>query len=386
MRILILFISILAVLKINAQEHWTSSFVDSITYQYYLEGNWDKVIETGKSAVNQGIDFKFLQQRMGYAYYLKSDFYKSMLHYEKALKFDPSDQGSIQCGKLSPENKRNNHLTAIRPVNALDYEYNYQWNNELNRSDPNYQRIGISSDLGYSFNVYQTFSKFQQNSDYSDSDNEYRSSIQQDEYYVLASKSLSANFGVDVGFHSVKTTIHTDVWVLTLNELTQTETPLTYNGKLWFGDLHYKWNRIHLGISSSYLDMDYNHIIQGGAHLGLAIPGRNNLFLNNSVYLMNDDNDQWVVTKHSIGMVLFKKFWMELSKTFGDQNNFVDLKGMYVFNSFDPTLSKTGLSVFWFATPHFTVFSNYSLETKENTYLNKNYQQNSISGGIVWKL
>lgn len=403
MRILTLLVLMLAFLEVKAQETWTIAYVDSITFQSYLEGDWNQVIEIGKSAVIKGIDFKYLQQRMGYAYYLKSDYYASMRHYENALQYDPSDQGSLlylyyagletgnnayaryYARKLSAENKMNNHLKAFRPVSALDYEYNYQWNKELNRSNPQYQRIGLKTDLGYSLNVYQSISKFQQNADYADTYNDYRSTILQNEYYLLVSKSFNANFGVDIGYHSMKTTINTDVWDLTLNELTEKYAPLIYNGKLLFGDLHYKWNRIHLGMSASYLNLDYNHVLQSGAHLGISIPGRHNLFINNSFYLLNDDYDQWMVTKHSIGMLFFKKYWVELSKTFGSQNNFVDLNGMYIYNSFDPTLTKTGLSLFWYANRHFTLYSSFSLETKQNIYLLNNYQQNSLTGGIIWK-
>ena len=41
--------------------------IDSITYQHYLAGEWDELIETGKTALERGIDFKWLQQRLGYA-------------------------------------------------------------------------------------------------------------------------------------------------------------------------------------------------------------------------------------------------------------------------------------------------------------------------------
>lgn len=403
MRVLTLMILLMTVSAVDAQKVWTPAYVDSMTYHYYVEGNWDEVVKMGKSAVNQGTDFKYLQQRMGYAYYLKSDYYASMRHYEKALKYDSNDQTSLLYlyyaglesgnaayaryygGKLSADNKRNNHLKTLRPVSILDLEYNYQWNNQLNRSNPQYKRIGISTDLDYSLSVYQTFSKFDQKASYTDAYNDYRSTILQDEYYVLVSKLLTANFGIDVGYHAVKTTINTDVWDLALNELSETSAPVTYSGKLWIGNLHYKWNRLHLGVSASSLTFDYNHILQTGANIGLALPGKAKMFLNNSIFLMNDDNDQWVVSKHSIGLLFFKKYWLELSKTFGSLNNFVDLNGMYVYNSFDPTLAKTDLSLFWYANPHLTFFSCFSLETKLNSALLTNYSQNSLTGGIVWK-
>lgn len=378
--------------------------MDSATYQSYLNEDWNKVIDTGKKAVQQGIDFKYLQQRLGYAYYQKRDFYASMRHYEQALKLDPTDQGTLTylyfagletgntayaryfAGQFSAENKMNFHEQAVRPVSGVDFEYNYQWNKELNRSNPNYQRLGLSTDLGYTTTLYQTVSKFRQDADYTDAYNDYRSNIVQNEYDVLLSKQFNANFGLDLGYHYLHTKFHTETYDLTLKEVTETLDTLSYHGNLWFAGLHYKWNRFHVGLNASYLGMEYNHVLQTGVNVGFAFPGSHNLFLNNSVWLMKDDYDQWLVSKHSLGLLLGRKIWLEAYKTFGNLTNFTDLNGLYVYNSFDPTLARVGGSLFWYATPHITVFSNYALETKQNTFLLQQYQQQSLSGGILWKL
>jgi hypothetical protein len=404
MRPLILLISILALTSVKAQNSTRLAFVDSVTYQCFLNDDWNTLIQIGQQAVNQGIDFKYLEQRIGYAYYQKRNFYASMHHYEKALKYDPTDQGTLtylyfsgletgntayaRCWaeKFTTENKMNYHQKALRPVSGLDYEYNYQWNSELYRSNPSYQRIGISTDLGYTLSLYQTLSRFKQDASSADDYNDYRSNILQNEYYVLLSKQFTANLGLDVGYHYLFTKFHTEIFDRTLQEVTEALDTLSYHGNLWFAGLHYKWNRFHFGLNSSYMSMEYNHVLQTGLNVGFALPGTHNLFLNNSLWVMKDDYDQWLVSKHSLGLLLVKKFWLEGYQTFGNLTNFTDLNGMYVYNSFDPTLSRTGLSLFWYATPHLTLFSNYTVETKNNTFLNHDYQQNSLTGGILWKL
>jgi hypothetical protein len=341
---------------------------------------------------------------LGYAYYQKRNFYASMQHYEQALKWDPTDQGTLTylyfagletglpayaryfAGKFSAENKMNYHQRTFRPVSGLDVEYNYQWNNELYRSNPHYQRLGLSTDLGYSLSLYQTVSRFQQDASSADDYNDYRSNILQNEYFVLLSKQFNAHFGLDVGYHYLFTKFHTETFDRTLQEVTETLDTLSYHGNLWFAGLHYKWNRFHFGLNASYLTMEYNHVLQTGVNVGFAIPGSHNLFLNNSVWVMKDDYDQWLVSKHSLGMLLGRQFWVEAYKTFGNLTNFADLNGLYVYNSFDPTLSRTGLSLYWYATPHITVFSNFTMETKQNTFLLQHYQQNALTGGILWKL
>ena len=66
--------------------------IDSITYQHYLAGEWDELIETGKTALERGIDFKWLQQRLGYAWFVKGNYYNSKKHYRQSLHFDPKDE------------------------------------------------------------------------------------------------------------------------------------------------------------------------------------------------------------------------------------------------------------------------------------------------------
>ena len=83
----LLLVSVMA----RAQQPVTFLSVDSTTYQCYLTGDWDKLIDTGKAALGQGIDYKRLRQRMGYAWFAKGDFYASESQYEKALVFDESD-------------------------------------------------------------------------------------------------------------------------------------------------------------------------------------------------------------------------------------------------------------------------------------------------------
>lgn len=404
MRTIALCLSLLACTLLQAKAAWTPAQVDSLTYGLYLAEDWGQLIQTGHEALKQGIDFKFLEQRIGFAYYQKRDFYASMRHYEQALVFDKHDQGTLTylyysgletgntayaryyAGLLSTESKWNLKLKAFQPVNGLDAEYNYQTNTEAYRSNTNYQRLGIGTDLGYSWSLYQTVDRFQQSATSGDAYNEYRSLILQDAYYGLLSKQFNPHFGLDLGYHYLRTKFSTDIYDLSLREVTETVDTLAYHGQLYFAGLRYKWNRWHLGLTSSYLTLEYNHVLQTGLQVGFAFPGSHNLFLNNSLWLLHDDNDQWLVSKHSLGILLGKKYWLEGYKTFGSLKNFADLNGLYVYNSFDPTLSRQGLSLFWYATPHWTFFGNYSFEIKQNTYLLQQYNQQSFTGGLLWKL
>ena len=75
-----------------ADEKITLAYIDSVSLHYFQVGNWDELINTGKLAEENNINFKWLQQRVGYALFNKKQYYKSMQHYENALAFDKNDE------------------------------------------------------------------------------------------------------------------------------------------------------------------------------------------------------------------------------------------------------------------------------------------------------
>ena len=64
-----------------AQNKMSFESVDSITYRQYINNEWDSLIAVGKIAFNNNIDFKYLRQRVGYAYFMKADYYASQKHF-----------------------------------------------------------------------------------------------------------------------------------------------------------------------------------------------------------------------------------------------------------------------------------------------------------------
>ena len=53
--------------------------VDTLTYKYYLAEDWDKLINAGDKAINDGIDYYYLRMRMGIASYEKRKYTNSLL-------------------------------------------------------------------------------------------------------------------------------------------------------------------------------------------------------------------------------------------------------------------------------------------------------------------
>ena len=65
---------------------------DSLSYQYYLKGEWNKLITLTNVAFDEGLDSKFMRQRAGYAYFMTGDYTSAGIEYKKALVFDQQDE------------------------------------------------------------------------------------------------------------------------------------------------------------------------------------------------------------------------------------------------------------------------------------------------------
>ena len=92
--ILLLLISLTSI--INAQKSSDFRSVDSLTFMYYNSGDWGRLIDTGKKALNEGINYKFLRQRLGYAYFAREDYFDAGHQFEKSLKFDSYNEFTLK--------------------------------------------------------------------------------------------------------------------------------------------------------------------------------------------------------------------------------------------------------------------------------------------------
>lgn len=108
-------------LSAQYRQYYTYSELDSITYKYYIERNWDKVLYYGNIALDQRIDYNYLRTRMGDASLEKGNYSEATKHYSRALVLDEySDYSKAQkykALKLMGKNDRA-HLfyKNFRPV------------------------------------------------------------------------------------------------------------------------------------------------------------------------------------------------------------------------------------------------------------------------------
>ena len=74
-----------------SQAQQTTTSVDKVTYELWLEQDWDALIETGNRALDNGFDFYYLRYRLGIAYYQKQNYHRAGEHFQKAFEMNDGD-------------------------------------------------------------------------------------------------------------------------------------------------------------------------------------------------------------------------------------------------------------------------------------------------------
>lgn len=385
---LILFMLLTPVL-VHAQDKPDFISVDSTTFRYYNSGNWNKLIEAGKDAIASGVDYKFLRQRLGYAYFSKGDYFNSRAQFEKALTHDSYDNFTLEylyysylntgkeeysgiiASKLNSELKNKLTLTPFKPVESIEFEYSYKFSGSVLRSDPQYYRIGIYSKLGYRLGLYQSFSKYTQNLRLQQTGMTAGISVRQPEYYAQLNWNASGKLILRAAYHFINTNSGN----------------LTLNSNLFLIAAAPDFNRFTLETYGSLLNIEGNLTYQAGLQAGYVFPVKTDFYIKGKASYLQQTGSRNFIYNSVAGLKLFKGTWLEGSTTFGRMNGYNDFNGLYVYNTYDPIISRSGGTLFYYIGKKIVVWLNYSFEKKE-FYENSSFRYNQYSylGGIKWKL
>ena len=370
-------------LLLKSQENITFQQVDSLTYQYFIKGNWKELINLSKKYEPMGIQSKVLFQRAGYAYFMTADYTMAREQYEKALKFDLGDQVTLEylyyCGlnlgsqesaryyaqNLFPETQKRLGIASFKAVDELDAELNYKSNDATTRSDPFYYRVGVSTQLGYRLSLYQAVSYYGQTID--------GNLAKQPEYFALLKWAMSPNIVLKGAFHGINSKIGI----------------YNYPAYLGFLGISSQIKRINLEGNASVLSLDTATVQQYGVQARLVLPGRSGVYITSGISGITESGSSRAIFSQSVGLKCIKNLWAEGNVTLGNLNNYNNLNALYVYNSYDPTVFRTGMTLFYQLNQHIALIGNFTYDKKEfgnNLNNNQYYNQLSISGGIKWKL
>ena len=144
----------------------------------YKSEDWNNLIKLGTEAIDHNIDYKYLRQRLGLAFFSTGDYVKARKHFEKALSFDSFDTftlvylyytylNTVQAeyagyftSKMPQDIRKSLSIKSFQPVESIDFEYNFKFAGTTLRSNPQYFHFGINSRLGLRLGLYQMFSNY----------------------------------------------------------------------------------------------------------------------------------------------------------------------------------------------------------------------------------
>ena len=354
---------------------------DSLTYQYYLKGEWKNLIALSKQAFNQKIDSKFMRQRAGYAYYMTGDFTAAEIQFQQALTFDRADEftqeylyfaalnrGSensrLFAENLSEETLNKLEIKPFNPVGLVDTEFNLKTNNSESRSNQLYYRFGIGTDLGYRLSLYQAVAFLKQDV----SNVLYR----QPEYVAMLKWNLSPSWRLKATYHYLYTN----------------DGYTAYPGNLGLLALSTQINRFSLEGSGSLLKSPFATTSQVQLQAGVVLPGKSNFYLTSSLAGIAEEGVARLIFSQTAGLKCTEKLWAEGNITLGNLKNYNTFNALYIYNSADPSIFRTGCSLIYFAGKHLSLVGNFTFDQLqiENSTVISNYYQYSFSGGIKWRL
>jgi hypothetical protein len=376
-------------ISLNAQKSKDFNYVDSLTYSYYNSGNLDSLIKLGKEAIASEIDYKYLRQRIGYASFVQGNYSRAKFNFEKALEFDSYDQFSLEYlyysflntgkgdyagsleKKLSPDLKKNLLLKPFKLIEAIDIEYSYKFAGTVSRSDPQYIRLGISTKLGYKLSLYQSASGYKQIVTTLQNGRIKENSFNQPEYYVLLKWNPTQKLIFKGGYHFVNTI---------------SGTTSTF-GNMFVGafSTDFKWYSFEA--TGSVFNKGVENVYQAGGKVGFLFPGRSNITLASSLSGLYHQNGNNLIFSQMAGIRVVKKVWLEGNVMFGNMTDYNDYCGLYLYNSYDPVVFRSGATLIFYAGNKVSLWANYGYEKK--AYYENNsfyYNQFSFTGGIRWKL
>jgi len=374
---------------LNAQNSKDYDYIDSLTYSYYNTGNWNSLIKLGKEAIDADMDYKYLRQRIGYAMFVQGNYSEAKFNFEKALEFDSYDQFSLEYlyysflntgkadyagsieKKLDPDLKKKLLLKPFIPIEAIDIEYSYKFAGTVSRSDPQYIRLGISTRLGYKLSLYQSVSGYKQIIKTLQDFRVSKISYSQPEYFVLLKWNPTEKLIFKGGYHFVNTI---------------SGTSSTF-GNMFVGAVSTDFKWYSLEANGSVFDKGVETVYQAGGKVGFLFPGRSNITLASSVSGLFHQGENNLIFNQMAGIKVVKKVWLEGNVSFGNMTDYNDYCGLYLYNSYDPIVFRSGATLIFYAGDKVSLWANYGYEKK--AYYENNsfyYNQFSFTGGLRWKL
>ncbi|WP_426581043.1 tetratricopeptide repeat protein [Mucilaginibacter sp. R-33] len=387
-KLTLLFALLFAVLVSHAQDH-KLAVADSTAEQLYDAGDWKQLISFVNNAVADNADSPALRFKCGYAYMLTGSYKAAISQFNRVLLKDPHNTTARLYAYYCNTYINNNstafynashldtatlHAIKLSPFSLTDavLESGIKLPNNHERDNGFFERAGIGLRLSWRLQLDQSFMFFKQNifrSGYIDYNNQTGKTDRQLEYYAKAKYSLTNSLSLLGAYHYLHTSYRNNI----------------YQSNLGLFGVKYDTRYVDLQADVNFGKLITKTLKQYDARVDFYPLGNLNLYTIGKASVSNLSGAHSFIYSQSIGFKVLDKTWLETAAAFGDQDDYLDADGLYVYNAIDPTKFKCGESVFYQLGNHALLNLNYFYEKKTDIYRAVNYNQNSVTLGITWK-
>jgi len=441
--VVFVFIGIVNFTLFSQEQRWKESVVDSITYQLYSTGKFKSLIQEGTSAIQHDVDFYYLRLRLGEAYYYERQPLLALVHFKKALEFQPLDvyakkwlvevyallgwaeeaktllatldvtTQQLNAYKIGKEKLINIEAGVQIPSFTSSQETTQEYV-EKNKMDAiYYQQIGCKFPLSNRVNIYTGFSSIKihrnQSFIYKDlylydlagnlnttiKEKNFISNLQQDQLYVGVTLLLPNEWRMQVGLNdfTIQQTLTTASYQgLSLME---SQTSDTYSNRY---QTKYTFNTINTTSSNQISSFSFSKVIGKWApQLNITLGSIGNTAITQiggSVYYAPFGNQSLsygigfsqLHDRETRNVVLGKvtgkitdKWWFEYCLHIGDLTNYSEGNGYVVYNVSDKITAKLGTVLTYFCTNRLAISLRYDRMQRKNSTLSINNGNSNIT-------
>ncbi len=435
---------LLSLARLSAQNTMSYLEVDTTTYNAYLVGNWDKIVEVGNKALKNNVDYYYLRMRLGYALFMENKYMLAEKHYKKALEFSKQDPTALEylyycyinSGRVQDSEKLikqfpkalktslqiadSNKLTEISFYVSHSTGASDEVKKEIIATAPNNlngDQIAPNSSMNYNLNLKHKIGR-------SININHSFHFINKDELswavvnstpYLSESqivKQYTYNLGIKItpliGFtlKPFASIIHykipvffdygagmgKDRQIYNYNSFTDFTVGLKTNKHIGMFDI---------GLAGVYSELNNSRQTTGAALLSIYPFNNLNFYYTGKAFLHSQNSTSTRVLQlmhsHELGFKIWDNLWLELFTLWGEHSNFQDPFSELNYNSLELNRSASGIKLIVpFYKSGVTLFASYRYQQSESMFvptdnplnttnhIKFNYQ--TITGGIIWKL
>ncbi len=398
MRLILVVVFFLQIINCaKAQSQLTFTEVESRSYKLYSEQKWDSLIDYIHAANKTGVDYYYLQARLGAALYEKKKYRSAAFTFQKALNYNSADSYAKRSLYYSLLNSTN--TTASRYLsgksesirketdtlgyNKMGFVYLEGGAKISNKGEPlgniSYFNLGLRHAAGRRLSFYHAFSYLGQV--------KHSLQIKQYSYYLGAWMQLGVNWKLCPSAHFF--------WINTSPQTQGQQGPprppvssSKSNEQAFSLVLQRSFRVFDLGAMASYNNFDGIKAGQFGGYLTLY-PFGSNVFsaTTTAVYHTRKMSAYQTILKETLNFKLLKFLWITGEYAYGNEQ--VQLQPEAAFpanNSLDPNNYRYSILLTSPISKSVSLYGFYQHEDKNENNTNVAYTFNSIIFGLKIKL